>query len=84
MEQNSSDFEQYMYFKGEAKCPFTEPEQMTWWAFEQMHYHYHSENYTFHQFFDMWVRDKAAPNSGWNLERQGNPWEDRYIENAPD
>jgi hypothetical protein len=30
-----------------------------------------------------WITEKAAPNSGFDLSKDGNPWLDDYYKNAP-
>lgn len=79
-------YAEYRYYKGERECPY-EPQtiQSLWWDFERR---YHEGARTdgnwkdFNDYFDSWVRDRAAPETGWDLSK-GNRWRKDYEENAP-
>lgn len=81
-------FEQYLYFKGETKCPFSneQGEPNTWWHMEQRHWSMHGEVpyvIPFIIFFRNWIDDRAAGNVSHDIEVEGNPWLDRYLIDAP-
>lgn len=80
------EFAEYRYYKGEAECPYDpQSAEQKWWMFEK---NYH-DNYkktgkwkTFNEFFDHWVKEIAAPGSGYDLAK-GNWWKKEYEANAP-
>lgn len=80
--------EQYLYFRGEERCPlqFLDSDASTWWDLEWLHWqNAPSEAYIqpFVLFLRDWIAEKAAPNSGIDLEVEGNTWLDRYLKTAP-
>lgn len=76
-------FSNYKYFQGEQECPFNHPRNCTWWNFEKQHYESHNTT-PFPEYLNAWIKEKAAPNSGWDLNKQGNPWLDEYNNKAPE
>lgn len=77
------DYTQYKFFKGEENSPFSDNDLSRWWRFEKdYHTIYRFSNNThwdtFENFLNYWIIEKAAPNSGHNLDRDGNPWQDDY------
>lgn len=80
-------FDQYQYFKGEPRCPESiRPESSHWWYFEASHWElkpFPPYVEPFIIYFRNWVDAKAAPNSGHNLEKDGNPWLDSYLSGTP-
>ncbi len=77
-------YSDYKYFKGESRCPFEDfSEQAKWWAFEKRFHDSGGKSTDFLDYLYEWIREKAAPNQGWNLEKQGNPWLIDYYKNAP-
>ena len=84
--EEESVFDQYKYFKGERICPFGngEYDKARFWEFEKRHFddEYFSKMH-FLEYFMLWITEKAAPNSGYDLSKGGNPWLDDYYENAP-
>ncbi len=84
--QGLEEFAEFSYFKGEAECPYqsAKPESR-WWDFEKNYY----DNYkksgqwkTFSEFLDFWIKEIAAPGSGYDLS-EGNWWKKEYEENKP-
>lgn len=80
--------EQYLYFRGEERCPpqFLDSDASSWWSLERDHWMRAPEEPYFEPFvlfFRDWIAEKAAPNSGHDLEVEGNPWLDRYLKTAP-
>ena len=84
--QGLEEFAEFSYFKGEADCPYqTQTPEFTWWNFEKNYY----DNYkksgkwkTFSEFLDFWIKEIAAPGSGYDLS-EGNWWKKEYEENKP-
>lgn len=86
--QGFEEYAEFNYFKGEAENPFNQkdyPVESKWWLFEK---NYH-DNYkktgqwkTFSGFLDHWIKEIAAPGSGYDLS-QGNWWKKEYEENKP-
>jgi hypothetical protein len=86
--QGREAFSEYRYYKGEDQNPYDwnkDPIQFKWWNFEK---DYH-DNYkpsgrwkTFTEYFDHWIKGKAAPEIGHDLSK-GNPWKVEYQENSP-
>jgi hypothetical protein len=81
-------FAEYEYFKGEAEDPykpFGYLEESTWWNFEKR-YHEGGKRTgkwkSFSEYFDEWIRERAAPETGHDLTT-GNPWKERYLKFAP-
>jgi hypothetical protein len=79
-------FAEYEYFKGEAVNPYSQhPVESKWWNFEN---NYHN-NYkktgnwkSFVQFLDHWIKEIAAPGSGYDMNK-GNWWKEEYEKFAP-
>lgn len=82
-------FDEFRYYKGEKECPYNQagddPVTAQWWHFEKDYF----DNYkksgqwkTFSEFFDHWIKEKAAPEVGHDLSK-GNPWKQEYEANAP-
>lgn len=76
-------FNSYKYYHGEQKCPYKDPNNCTWWNFEKNHYEY-NRDIPFDEYLQSWIEEKAAPNSGWNLKTQGNPWLEEYNNKMPE
>jgi len=80
------EYSDYRYYKGEKQCPYeTQSVEAKWWDFERS---YHA-NYkqtgkwkNFAEFLDVWITERAAPESGVDLDK-GNPWKEEYEANAP-
>lgn len=82
--QGLEEYAEYGYFKGEAECPYDPGTiESGWWDFEKR-YHESARktgNWNdFNDFFDSWVRDRAAPETGYDLSK-GNRWKREYEEN---
>ena len=84
--QGLEEFAEYQYFKGETECPFhSGTPESRWWDFEKR-YHEGGKRTgkwkSFPDYFDEWIREKAAPETGHDLT-MGNPWKIEYEENQP-
>jgi hypothetical protein len=80
------EYAEYRYYKGEDECPYyPQSIEASWWDFEKR-YHDGARKKgkwkDFSDYFDSWVRDRAAPETGWDLAK-GNRWRKEYEENAP-
>ena len=81
------EYAEYRYFKGEDECPYNSQSiEALWWDFEKR-YHEGAARKSgtwkdFNEYFDGWVRDRAAPETGWDLSK-GNRWRKEYEDNAP-
>lgn len=80
------EYAEYRYYKGEEECPYeSQSIEAKWWDFE---YRYHHGAWkdgiwkSFAEYFDSWVYNRAAPETGHNLST-GNPWRKEYDENSP-
>lgn len=74
--EEESVFDQYKYFKGERVCPFnsSESEKSRFWYIEKRHFdHEYFSKMHFLEFFMLWIKEKAAQNSGHDLSKDGNP-----------
>jgi hypothetical protein len=82
--QGLEEFAEYRYFKGEAECPYQSgTPEARWWDFEKRFHHSTRKagnRETFSEYFDEWIRERAAPETGYNLSK-GNPWKKEYEEN---
>lgn len=82
-----SGFDQYQFYKGGDKCPFPAGSKaFRWWDMEHDHYLWSKDNPDVPRFvihFRNWVIDCAAGSVGHDLEINGNPWLDDYLQDAP-
>jgi len=86
--QGLESFSEFKYYKGEEQNPYDvniDPELFKWWDFEKNYF----DNYrqsgkwkTFAEFLNHWIKEKAAPEIAYNLDK-GNPWIEEYNQNAP-
>jgi hypothetical protein len=84
--QGREEYAEYRYYKGEAENPYNQqdyPIESKWWNFEKNYL----DNYkktgkwkNFAEFLDHWIKEIAAPGSGYDLEK-GNWWIKEYKEN---
>lgn len=84
--EEESVLDQYKYFNGERECPYNDADRgkARFWDIEKRHYQdEHFSKIPFLEFFMLWITEKAAPNSGHDLSKDGNPWLDDYYKNAP-
>lgn len=81
------EFAEYKYYKGEHECPYQNQSiEAKWWDFEKRYHEGAARKdgnwKSFTEYFDSWIRDRAAPETGHNLST-GNPWRKEYDENTP-
>lgn len=83
------EYAEYRYYKGEEENPYNQfgdyPPTAKWWSFEKNYYDNHKMSgqwITFSDFLDYWIKEIAAPGSGYDLEK-GNWWKQEYEANAP-
>ncbi len=80
-------FSEFRYYKGEEKnpCNFSENNiEYRWWNFEKDYFDNYKDSgtwKTFMEFFNHWIKEKAAPEIGYDLDK-GNKWLTEYNENA--
>jgi len=85
--QGLESFSEFRYYKGEVVNPYDVNEneiQFRWWNFEKDYF----DNYkksgtwkTFYEFLNHWIKEKAAPEIGYDLEN-GNKWLEEYQGNT--
>ena len=86
--QGLEAYSEFRYYKGEKKNPYNNDEyeaQHRWWNFEKDYFDYYmkSEKWkNFMDFFTHWIKEKAAPEIGYDIEK-GNKWLDEYEAYSP-
>ena len=80
-------FSEFRYYKGEAVNPYNVNEneiQFRWWNFEKDYFDNYKQSgtwKTFYEFLNHWIKEKAAPEIGYDLEK-GNKWLEEYEGNT--
>ena len=81
--QGLEDFNEFRYFKGESENPYNwndNPIEFKWWNFENDYFGNYKNSgkwKTFKDFLNHWIKEKAAPEIGYDLDK-GNPWIEEY------
>ena len=79
-------FAEFRYYKGEDENPYSPGSaEFRWWDFEKDYLDNYSKSgewKSFSEYFDFWIKEKAAPEIGHDLKKS-NPWKSEYEENAP-
>ena len=71
------EFAEFNYYKGELENPFSQngyPIESKWWEFEKNYFDNYKKTLqwkTFTDFLDHWIKEIAAPGSGYELVEKG-------------
>lgn len=86
--QGVEEFNEFRYYKGEKENPYTFNEnsvKFKWWNFERDYFDNYKQSgkwKTFIDFLNQWIKEKAAPEIGYDLDKR-NVWLEEYNKNAP-
>jgi len=83
--QGLEEFNEFRYYKGENKNPYTFNDnsiEFKWWNFENDYYKQSGKWETFKDFLNQWIKEKAAPEIGYDLDK-GNKWLTEYEAYSP-
>lgn len=86
--QGLEEFNEFRYYKGEKQNPYTfnaNSIEFRWWNFEKDYFDNYKESgkwKTFTDFLNQWIKEKAAPEIGYDL-KNGNTWLIQYEAYSP-